>query len=153
MSAGIGDLKDLSSEPNGVSRAVSDVSGAAVVHTTCSQMAFQPRCAACQKPDDQQSFPACSGCWLVCYCSKECQARHRKAHKAICKQQGAKPETAAAQLALNKVAHLASSGKLPKAVTEAVQKVYDALDERWLLIEKIVCLFRFTTLPDLEEGL
>ena len=38
-------------------------------------------CAGCGEP----ATDICSGCYLVRYCSRDCQVSHRKAHKAACR--------------------------------------------------------------------
>ena len=45
-------------------------------------------CAACSAPDAEN---ACSGCRMVRYRGKECEASHWRAHKAACKAARAVP--------------------------------------------------------------
>jgi hypothetical protein len=49
---------------------------------------FEPRskstCAECKKQD--HGYKKCSGCEVTRYCSVECQRKHWKTHKPICKE-------------------------------------------------------------------
>ncbi|KZP18675.1 hypothetical protein FIBSPDRAFT_933264 [Athelia psychrophila] len=38
----------------------------------------------CNLIDDGRNFRRCSGCFFVCYCSRQCQQRHWREHKSLC---------------------------------------------------------------------
>ncbi|KAK5735629.1 hypothetical protein LTR17_007980 [Elasticomyces elasticus] len=42
-------------------------------------------CACCQGPGTPATLTACTGCYLVHYCNRECQKKHWSFHKASCK--------------------------------------------------------------------
>ena len=45
------------------------------------------KCAACGKEGD--SLKACTACFIVKYCNRDCQISHRKQHKKECKKRAA----------------------------------------------------------------
>ncbi len=54
---------------------------AGLVQTTAET---HPACRACGRSPDAGKFRACGRCGLFRYCSRECQARHWREHKAMC---------------------------------------------------------------------
>ena len=46
------------------------------------------KCAACGK-EGGDSLKACTACFVVKYCNRDCQISHRKQHKKECKKRAA----------------------------------------------------------------
>ncbi|KAL7481381.1 hypothetical protein ACHAW6_007066 [Cyclotella cf. meneghiniana] len=70
--------------------------------TTASEENDAVACAACGK--QSKSLKTCTGCRLVKYCHRACQAAHRKVHKTACKKAAHDRAAAAAAVAPTAVA-------------------------------------------------
>ena len=58
--------------------------------TSVSSVSALTMCAACGKEEDEDTkLKFCNACKLVKYCSRDCQAAHRKQHKQACKKRAA----------------------------------------------------------------
>ena len=58
--------------------------------STAAKDAASTQCANCSKAEvDEIKLKPCSGCKMVKYCSRDCQAEHRPQHKMACKKRAA----------------------------------------------------------------
>ena len=68
------------------------VSELLLAEVPCTLGCSNPGCVDLSGSSEEKvSSRVCSGCKVVCYCSKECQNAHWKRHKGLCKKLGAGP--------------------------------------------------------------